>query len=295
MTRRDRLILLLALGSALPVAGALMGGCMQSYDPSTDKGSGTAAVTGSSTGSASSCAPGVVCADPSPTQCALDSPECFYLCGSPLCALGNDPVNPDAGAPIPAASATPPIFLGSTDTQIQGDGGTTPDPCVQIESQAVLIRSRSCAPCHQTQGSSTKVGCECPLSYILDDQQIATNSSPATGIPYILPGQPEGSYIYQRIQGNTMPPSPSIAEGLIGVEAGAAIVYPTPEDQSVLYEWIQNCVVGADGGAYSSSAYGGGLNGSTCFGACDGGGTGPADAATAPATAAIVDAGGGKG
>jgi hypothetical protein len=259
-----------------------MVGCFQAYDPTT--AAGPPAATGSEGGSASvttsSCPVGEVCSTPA-AQCALDSPECFYLCGSPLCALGFDPANPDAGAVIPQATAEPPIYVGSTDTQMVADGSTTADPCVQIESQALFIRQQSCAPCHAAPAGTTKSACSCALTDILNDMALTTVTSPDEAPPgssssvvsgghYVVPGNPSASLIYQKIASGLMPPANPTLE--LSPDAAAALVYPTPSDTSVLYAWILNCVAGADGGAYASSYYGGSLNGTTCFGPCGEGG-----------------------
>jgi hypothetical protein len=269
-------VVLFAAGAAA-IAAATIAGCLQSYDPQTASGVGAATASDAGPGT-TGCPPGQVCSDPATTQCTLDSPECFYLCGSPLCALGHDPDNPDAGAPIPQATDVPPIYLGSTDSLVEADGSTATDPCVQTEMDSVIIRQRSCAPCHTATGGNSAV-CACTLNFILDDSQLTTKSSPdftnADGIPaqYVVPGDPADSLIYERAASGQMPP-PATQLSQIGLaqDAAAALVYPTASDLSVLYGWIQNCVQGADGGAYSTAYYGGGLNGSPCFGVCGEGG-----------------------
>jgi hypothetical protein len=93
---------------------------------------------------------------------------------------------------------------------------------------------------------------------------------------FVVPGNPGASAVYSRIAAGQMPPAnPTM---YLGPEAGAAVVFPTPSDLSVLYGWILNCVQGTDGGAYASSYYGGTLGGTTCFGPCGGDGGAPADA-----------------
>lgn len=299
MTRRHRVVLLIAAGSVLSIAGAFVAGCMQSLDPDTAKGGATlsAGDAGASTGSGNAnCPSGEVCSNPT-SQCTLDSPECFYLCGSPLCALGPSPDDPDAGAPIPSAADVPPIYVGSTDSQIVADGSTTTDPCVQMEAEAVTIRQRSCSPCHEATAGTTKALCGCTLTYIMSDQQLMAGVSPDIPGPdggngaYLTPGSPANSLIWVRIANNTMPPPLSSATQILGSEAGAALVYPTVEDVSVLSEWITSCL--GDAGANPAEAFGGGLNGSMCFGPCSGdGGTG-ASAVTTGGGTPVVDAGAG--
>lgn len=272
MKRHNQVTLLFFVGGALSAASAAVGGCLQSYDPvAASGGGGLTTAPGDSSGGGASCPTGQVCNDPGTAQCTLDSFQCFFQCGSPLCALGPDPGGAVDGAPIPQAAAVPPIFVGSTDTQFGGtaDGSTTTDPCVQIESQAVQIRQQSCAECHV---ADPKPACGCALNNIMDDAYLTSTNSPdytlegGAPYPYIAPGNPQGSLIYARIAARTMPPIYTIASNVVGPDAAAALIYPTPSDMSVLYTWIQNCL--GDGGAYASNYYGGGLNGSTCFGPC---------------------------
>jgi hypothetical protein len=271
----NRFVLLIAVPGAFAMAADVMVGCFQSYDPASASGSPVTAGDGG--GSNTACPPGEVCSSPA-AQCTLDSPECFYLCGSPLCALGFDPNNPDAGATIPQATDVPPIYLGSTDTMLTADGSTTTDPCVQIEAQSLFIRQQSCSPCHTAAAGTTKAACSCALTGILDDSTLVTATSPAfktpagAPAPYVVPGNPGASLIYERIVSGAMPPPNPALE--LGPAAAAALVYPTPSDVSVLYEWIVDCVAGTDGGAYGSSYYGGTLGGTTCFGPCGEGGAG---------------------
>jgi hypothetical protein len=271
MKRRNQ-VLLLTASPCVVVAVAVMAGCFQAYDPTSATGGPLPTGDdggGSGTVSSASCAPGVVCDNPT-TQCTLDSPQCFYLCGSPLCALSGSG-SPDAMAPpIPQATGVPPIYLA--------DGSTTADPCVQIEAESLAIRAQSCAPCHSAANGSTHAACACALSNILDDQAVLAGKSPSFtadgGGPasYVVPGDPADSLIYERVAGGSMPPAPSLAANILGAQAAASLIYPTPADLSVLNTWILNCVAGTDGGAYASSAYGGGLGGSSCFGPCGQGG-----------------------
>jgi hypothetical protein len=282
MTRRNRLIWLVLAPGAVAVPGVV--GCLQELDPDAATGGGIPVEGGStdarnaaspeaSGGQVGPCPSGEVCSSPGTNQCALDSPECFYLCGAPLCALGPDPNNPDAAPTIPQAATVPPVFVGGIDTEAFVDGSTTTDPCVQIEAESLAIRQRSCAPCHNGRppGPSQGYG---NLNFVMNDSVLAASQS-AEGImtdggalaPYIVPGNPPASLFYQKVAGGSMPPSRSLCENLIGYEAGAGIVYATPADVSILYAWILDCFPGTDGGG-NASTYGGGLGGTTCFGPC---------------------------
>jgi hypothetical protein len=263
------------------VLAAAMAGCFQEIDdgaatgqgikaPSVDAGNATHQ---GSSGQVGPCPSGEVCSSPGAMQCALDSPQCFYLCGAPLCALGPDPGNPDAGVVFPQAAIDPPIFVGSTDSELFADGSTTTSPCAQVEAESLFIRQRSCAPCHAGQPPGPSQG-EGNFNSIMNDSLLVTTQS-ATGIMtdggalarYVVPGDPNSSLVFQTITGGSMPPTPSLSENLIGYEAGAGIVPLTPADVSILYAWILACVPGTDAGVYGAQ-YGGGLGGTQCFGPC---------------------------
>jgi hypothetical protein len=234
MNRRIRLAIL--AGAPLAVA------CIQPLDTAVSGGAASdqGTLPGDDSGS-SALPPGFADADLS-RQCPTGSALCFQLCGSPSCSLL------DAG--IPANLDTPVIYLP--------DGNTTTDPCVAIDAQAMAIREHSCAPCHQSpadQGS---------FDYVLNDAKLVASRSATytddAGMkkPMIVPGAPMSSWVYQRIEQGSMPPSATIATQVLGPSNPAlkTLVSPSPEDTSVLYEWIMNCVPGEDGGAYATSYYG---------------------------------------
>jgi hypothetical protein len=167
-----------------------------------------------------------------------------------------------------------------------GNGATTATACAEIEAQSMAIRQRACALCH----GPTVVG-EFAKFNVLDDNDLITKSSSMTGTAYrlVTPGDPANSYIYQRIVAGSMPPPLSMAAGYATPAALAALVYPTAEDQSVLYEWIYNCL-GADGGAYASSYYGGNYGPDGNFTSPP-----PVEAGSAPDTGVVDDDAGDDG
>jgi hypothetical protein len=230
---------------ALIAASVFLAGC-QTYD----RGAASGPQTAQTQHVGGSCPVGEVCSTPA-DQCAYGSPECFYLCGSPSCAL--------ADAAIPPELTKPPIYLP--------DGAVTTDPCEAVREESLLIREQSCTPCHSGEPPAPSKGPE-GLNYILDDGKLATSVSPdyrlpdGGGKPYVVPGDPLDSFIYQRVVAGEMPMPRNAVDGYIGAKAGASIVYPTPSDISVLYEWIRDCVPGANPTANSSNYYGG------CFGPC---------------------------
>jgi hypothetical protein len=200
---------------------------------------------------------------PCPTGSAL----CYQICGAPSCA------NEDAT--IPTNLATPVIYLP--------DGSTTTDPCVQVRAEALIVRERSCAACHNApadQGS---------FDYVLDDAKLVQSVSATYDYPadagggkrrMIIAGDPENSWVYQRIAGGQMPPAPANASHILGPTNPAflSLVWPTADDVSVLHEWILNCGPGTDGGAYSSSYYGATYGPGPDGGGSSGGGSGGQDA-----------------
>jgi hypothetical protein len=174
-------------------------------------------------------------------QCAYGSALCYQLCGSPSCANQDNT--------IPNEVATVPAMLP--------DGGWTTDACEVVRAQSARIRLHACAQCHeQTPGFSS-------FNFVLDDMALVTKLPNTVQVPLVIPGSPETSYFLQRMElglsgGTTgMPPAPSLAANLVSPSIANTIVRPTPEDMSVMYAWILNCVPGADGGAYATSYYGG--------------------------------------
>jgi hypothetical protein len=239
-------------GSAIVLS--MLGGCFQPL--ATDSDSVPPPVSGDSTATVVDAGP--VPALPSPftdadiglaqsdAQCPYGSALCAELCGSPDCALSD--------MSIPGLTVTPPIVLA--------DGGTTANPCDDIETQSMQIRTQSCSQCHGPNGSNMA------YNWVLNDQALAT-MSPGNSGPVVIPGNPAGSEMFKRMvaglyftdpayQGTAMgapntygmPPAPGARQAAGPVSAQNSIVTPTSQDVSIIYEWILNCVNGApDGGA----------------------------------------------
>jgi hypothetical protein len=247
-TKRASLVLLLATPALLAIPASVVAGCFQSFDPGTVSSS-------QPSGSSTLASPGDVDAALIGAQCANNSAECADLCGSPECALPDAAIPPFLDIPVivyqPDGSAA---GFGSA-----APGTTTTDPCVAVEAESVVIRQRSCAPCHGPPPAPGFNG----FNYVLDDMTLANHpDNENDGKIMVIPGDPADSYVYQRVVtglagagSGGMPPNP--VGGDLPPEAGAAVVYPTPADVSVLYGWILNCIVGADGGAYATTYYGG--------------------------------------
>jgi hypothetical protein len=203
----------LRLSLSAIVWATLVGGCIQQLD--------TAAIAGS----------------PAPTQTSNQALTSWQLCQSPSCD------EPDGY--VPPLLATPVIYLP--------DGGTTSDPCDDIEAQSVAIRQTYCAACHASPASQGGLG------FVLDDEQLAGAYSQTAVLPdggpqrLLIPGDPNDSRLYQRaaagLSGSTagMPP--------LALPGYPAIPRPSVADVSVLYGWIVACV--ADGGGVGYTNGGG--------------------------------------
>jgi hypothetical protein len=189
-------------------------GCFQELDPTADRGGAIASP-----------------ADGGPSQ----NPNAYttwQLCQSPSCDLPS--------GEVPYLDQTPPIFLA--------DGGTTLDPCAEVEEAANAVRQTYCATCHQAPAD------QAGINFILDDAQLvgalSQSATDDAGRPLhlVVPGDPTHSYLYMRVaQGmgagkGGMPP--------LTMPGYPTIVRPTPADLSVLYSWILACAPGTDGGAY---------------------------------------------
>jgi hypothetical protein len=245
MNRRIRLLTLLSL----PLAAS----CFQ-------KGPGPEGVA----------PPPVDAGDPK-VQCAPNSSACYTLCFSPECGLA------DGG--LPPVLQTPVILYqpGGSVNSVgdQTPAKTTTDPCVAINDAAQTIRKRSCAPCHTTGttgGSLTK------FDYVLDDMMLSNHpdsSGGTDGKVMVKPGDPQSSYIYQRVvsglAGAGMPPA---AQSTVSAYTDPnKLVYPSAADVTVLYAWISTCMPGANANLYQSN-YGGGVHGPAAASHTDGGTTG---------------------
>lgn len=195
-------VVLVATASAVLGLGA-MAGCFQELDPGAASGPGLS--------------------DGGDEVESLDAYTTWELCQSPACDL-------PSGA-IPYLDETPPIYLP--------DGGTTTDPCADVELASMTVRQTYCAQCHEAP--STQGG----FGFVLDDGQLA-------GGALVVPGNPLQSTLYT-----------SVAQGLSGSTSGMppmalagypSIPRPTASDLSVLYAWIVACLPGTDAGAYDLGA-----------------------------------------
>ena len=182
---------------------------------------------------------------------------------------------------FPVDTTTPDIGLKANDA---GDVTDSTDPsgaCAKVVQDTADILKRKCAGCHE--GAPNVPGA--PLTFIMDPTLLATTPSTSqkfTGQPYLMPGNPEGSLIYQRavlikdmpLQSPLSPPS-----------------YLTVSEASVLRQWISSCVDGASPSIGMTGAGGTGAGG-TGDGAESGGGNGGSAAANGGGSAGVTAAGG---
>lgn len=209
MSARVALLLLLA------GAPGTLAACFQELDTNAD--SDPTSAPGSSSGAQ----------DASPSA-GLSS---WQTCQSPSCD--------DANGTIPFLQQTPAIYLP--------DGGTTSDPCVDVEAASVSIRQTYCASCH---GPGTGAG-QGGFDYVLDDPSLLGSSTTSATFPhFVVPGAPSQSYLYVSIASGQMPPA-----SMAGAPSNPV---PTASDLSVLYGWILACCPGSDAGYVSG---GGGFYG----------------------------------
>jgi hypothetical protein len=156
---------------------------------------------------------------------------------------------PDPGdGTIPDQTFTPEIQI-TTDIS-KKPVGTTKSSCDAIKQQAMWILTTTCGGCHGSQ-LSVEVGAPNPAqgqpqwNFVDDPGRMMTTidlqtGTLATGVPFLVKGDPKGSPIYQRI--------------ILGLEQGAMPpVYPSPtippvqprpsiSDYSILHEWIKSCL-----------------------------------------------------
>lgn len=177
--------------------------------------------------------------NPSPSDDGGASP--WELCASPSCD--------NASGTVPFLQQTPVIYLP--------DGGTTTDPCVDVEAASTTIRQTYCASCH---GPSTGAG-QGGFNYVLDDTSLVANTTSSASFPhFVVPGNPYGSYLYVSIAGGQMPPA--------SIPGAPPNPVPTAANLSVLYGWILACFSGPDAGYVTGGGfYGPGADGGPGAGA----------------------------
>jgi hypothetical protein len=137
---------------------------------------------------------------------------------------------------------------GPRDAQvgIVTEAGTT---CAELEAQSFTIREKACIQCHYlVPGGVPGLN---GFSWVMDDQALITMPAAGLTTPVIVPGDPEGSPFYQRLEVppdyyTTMPPMPQYLTMYLAPASAATVVYPSSVDKSVIYSWILYCL-GVDG------------------------------------------------
>ena len=123
-----------------------------------------------------------------------------------------------------------------------GTGGTVSHPgtggasgngavCSALRTQAYAILANNCAICHEAPGSPAFYGGS--FNFILELDKLTSSTSPQSSttltLKYVVNGNPQGSYIFQRISNGSMPPVTRTQR-------------PTPGDVDVLSQWITGCI-----------------------------------------------------
>lgn len=154
---------------------------------------------------------------------------------------------------IPYATTTALIFLAACSAKIIDAGSNHPqgpadaagadvnppndDPCAPVRQEAMSILQMSCSVCHSgAQPISGITGFD-----ILNVDRLVRTSAVGPYYAqqcwrYLVPGDPERSLIDVRIENGTMP-YPMVG----GILTGQYSV-PTPNQRSVLRNWITNCL-----------------------------------------------------
>ena len=167
------------------------------------------------------------------SSCALQPIDTEASKGSAPVILPIEPGNvqdPGDGT-IPILTETPVIQI-FTDPGEGPKGDTTTSACVQTSQQATMFLNKYCAACHALGDKSEGVP---TFKDVLDLSALTDpmNQTDIPGVPFVMPGYPEKSRIYQRVSEATMPK--------IGVRPEVP-ARPSVSEISVLEEWIANCL-----------------------------------------------------
>jgi hypothetical protein len=167
---------------------------------------------------------------------------CYYLLDSEELDSKGDHVARGVGdgeAPADAGGGSDNLgFSTSLDTpaiELDDRGTTTRDPCVATTLQAREILTENCSECHAPPGAAGG------FNSILDFPTLMTATSgtvtdPITGEPVrlLIPGQPDQSRLYVRVQRGEMPP--------LGDPSLSRRPRPTTSAISILRTWISSCL-----------------------------------------------------
>jgi len=166
-------------------------------------------------------------------SCMLQPLNSEATAGSPPVIAPIDPGNvedPGDGT-TPILTQTPVIQI-FTDPGVGPEGDTTTDACKQTSLQASMFLNRYCAACHAVGDASSGVP---KFKDVLDLSALTnpTNMTDMPGVPFIVPGYPDKSRVYQKVSEGTMPKINIVPE---------VTTHPSVSEISVLEEWIANCL-----------------------------------------------------
>ncbi len=157
------------------------------------------------------------------------STGCFQELDSGAADEFAEPQERDPNAGPTTALEDPTIGLDLDD-----EGLTTDDPCVKVKQDAHAVLGTYCATCHDQGDASSGVP---KFDFVMDEQRLTqeTWTVGAESRRFLVPGDPDSSWLYLRPLLGTMPP---IQTDLRNADAPR----PTISDLSVLREWITTCV-----------------------------------------------------
>jgi hypothetical protein len=124
--------------------------------------------------------------------------------------------------------------IGGSGGAVAGGSGGGSETCDITRMKARTVLASNCAQCHQAPGNLALY--QGPFTFILELGPLTTgapspNSAVGSPMYYVVKGDPDRSYIYQRVASNppSMPPANRTQR-------------PSPGDIQVLNRWITGCI-----------------------------------------------------
>jgi hypothetical protein len=154
---------------------------------------------------------------------------CFQELDSNAANATREQTPRDPNAPPTTAIDDPGIALNPDD-----ENAKTDDPCVKTSKDAHDILRAYCAKCHDQGDASSGVP---KFDFLLNDQALISANWTVGGEvrKFVVPGDPDNSWLYRRPLLGTMPPIPTDLRN-------ADSPRPTISDLSVLRTWIASCL-----------------------------------------------------
>jgi hypothetical protein len=170
--------------------------------------------------------------------------SCFQQVNTGASAGSEPPIEPIPFGHVPDPGDDQiPTIIDTPKIQIVDDigrgakGDLTTDPCEQTNKQVTFIFTSFCAGCHQQGAASQGLPqFDCVLEY--DKLVDPSKRTDMPGVPFVMPGHPEQSRLYQRMADGSMP---KVTPDATMKQAPR----PTVSDISVVDHWIRSCAPGA--------------------------------------------------